>query len=307
MQFKTLEIRKNLQERIFYSSNSIPLSVCIDKFDEYFNREWNCHWHNEFEFLIVISGEVEYTIYNCGEHNVKQILKEGDGIFVSAGTIHSAKGIKLGSVAASIVFPVSFLEIKPFENIYRQILRPVIETGAACILFNNSNEFDKPLLSALNELCCITKQESCYELHCIETVCKIWRLLTIKIMQDKNMAKSAASNSVQEQRLRKMLSFIHSNYDKNIGIDDISRSAAISRTECFRCFGRILSKSPSEYLTEYRISMSATMLSDSEKSLSEISIACGFNSTSYFGKLFKLQYGVSPKKYREKVFSYEKQ
>ena len=46
MQFKELQLGADLQERITYNNNLIPLAVCIDNFDDYFRREWECHWHD---------------------------------------------------------------------------------------------------------------------------------------------------------------------------------------------------------------------------------------------------------------------
>lgn len=157
------------------------------------------------------------------------------------------------------------------------------------------NTEDEPLLSGIREICSITDEETGYELHFIEMVCRIWRLVTIRILQDERAGQLPVTNKVQEQRMKQLLSFIHAHYGEHISIDDIAKSAAISRTECFRCFHAILKKSP----TEYRLSMASMLLADSDRTLSDISSSCGFNSSSYFGKLFREQCGLSPKKYRE--------
>lgn len=212
MQLKTLQIGTDLREHFPYSCNAIPLSICIENFDDYLYREWGCHWHEEIEF-----------------------------------------------------------------------------------------PDDQPLLSGIQEICSITDRETGYELHFIETVCKIWRLLTIRILHDKQTGRIPAANKVQEQRMKQLLSFIHGHYSEHISIDDIAKSASISRTECFRCFHAIIKKSPSEYLTEYRLSMASMMLANTDRTLSDISCSCGFNSPSYFGKLFREKCGLPPKKYRDQM------
>ena len=146
----------------------------------------------------------------------------------------------------------------------------------------------------------INKNETGYELHLIESACKIWRFLIERASLEKK-AKISSANKVQEQRVKAVLSFIHAHYGEHICIDDMAKASAISRTECFRCFQTVLGKSPVEYLTEYRLSMATTMLVNSERTLSEISNLCGFNSPSYFGKLFRKRCGLSPKKYRKQT------
>lgn len=69
----------------------------------------------------------------------------------------------------------------------------------------------------------------------------------------------------------------------------------------FPLFSSGFGKIPVGYLTEYRLSMATTMLANSERTLADISYSCGFNSASYFGKLFREQCGVTPKVFREQI------
>ena len=299
MQFKTLQIGNDLKEHISYSNHLIPLTICIDNFNDYFQREWRCHWHDEFEFGIVLKGAAEFTIYEA-QQNFSKELRQGDGIFIGSGSLHSAKGIEPDTVIAEFVLPINFFDFSIFENMFRQNIRPMIESGVASIVLSSADPNDQPLLSGIQEICSITDQEIGYELHFIEMVCKVWRFLMVRASQVK-IEQSSLINKVQEQRVKEILSFIHAHYSEHISVDDMARFATISRTECFRCFQAILGKSPIEYLTRYRLSMATTMLVNSERTLSDISYLCGFNSPSYFGKLFREQCGLSPKKYREQA------
>lgn len=297
MKLKTLQIADDLQERIIYSSHFLPLSVCIDNFDDYYQHEWQCHWHDEFEFGVVQNGTVEFTIHD-GQNRLAYKLQKGDGIFIGSGYLHSVKGLEPETVMAGVALPINFFDISIFENVFRQYIRPLMESGISCIRLRAADCDDQPLLSGIQELCTISEQEPAYEFHLIETVCKIWRLLIVRAEHD-GSTQLSAENKLQEQRVKKILSFIHANFGAHISIDDMAKAATISRTECFRCFQTILGKTPAEYLTEYRLSMAATMLANSDRTLSEISELCGFNSPSYFGKLFRERCGISPKKYRE--------
>lgn len=298
MPLKTLQIGTNLREHFPYSCNSIPLSVCIDNFDDYFHREWGCHWHDEIEFGIVQKGIVQFTVFS-GPEQFHRELHQGDGVFINSGCLHSAKALAPDTVIAGLALPITFFQ-KPFENAAPQIVQPVTESEISDIALKKANPDDRLLLSGIQEICSIADEETGYELHFIEMVCRIWRLLTIRILQDRQAGQTSATNSMQEQRMKRFLSFIHAHYSDNISIDDIAKSASVSRTECFRCFHAILKKSPFEYLTEYRLSMASMLLANTNRTVSDISSSCGFNSPSYFGKLFREQCGMSPKKYREK-------
>ena len=53
-----------------------------------------------------------------------------------------------------------------------------------------------------------------------------------------------------------------------------------------------------EYINNYRLERSAYLLSSTDKSIMEISMDVGFNSVSYFNKLFKIKYKLTPKEFR---------
>lgn len=297
MKLKTLQIGTDLREHFPYSSSTIPFTICIDHFDDYFHREWECHWHDEVELGIVRNGIVKFTIFNGQEQSCTE-LHQGDGIFINSGYLHSAKALVPDTVIAEFALPATFFQ-KPFENSAHQIVQPVTKSEVAYFMLKAQNTEDDPLLSSVQEICSITDEETGHELHFIEMACRIWRLVTIRVLQDKRAGQFPAANRGQERRMKQLLSFIHAHYSEHINIDDIARSASISRTECFRCFHTILKKSPTKYLTEYRLSMASMLLANSDRALSDISSSCGFNSPSYFGKLFREQCGLSPKKYRE--------
>lgn len=299
MNYKTLKLGDNRRENIVYHNKAIPLSVCLDNFDDYFQREWTCHWHDEFEFATVLTGCVQYTIYDGADTLPTQQLHEGDGIFINTGSFHSAKALTPETSMTSIVFPLTFFDMKPFENFYTQNIHPIIDSGITHCVLNRDNENHSALLATINKFGTIDETEIGYELHCVELVCRIWRMLTAIILNKKDKSEANIRNILQGQRVRKIMSYIHSHYSEHISVEDMAKSAAISKTECFRCFREILKKSPVEYLLEYRLSMAAILLVNTDLSMIDISYSCGFNSPSYFGKQFKTACGLSPKRYRE--------
>lgn len=55
---------------------------------------------------------------------------------------------------------------------------------------------------------------------------------------------------------------------------------------------------PSEYVNQIRIEYAAHLLRSDEVSIDEVIASCGFDNNSYFYRLFKRQYGVTPRQYR---------
>ena len=54
-----------------------------------------------------------------------------------------------------------------------------------------------------------------------------------------------------------------------------------------------------EYLNDYRLARAAEMLRATDLSLLEIAARSGFENFSYFNRMFKRKYGISPGKYRD--------
>lgn len=293
----TLQLKDDLREEIAYSNHSIPFSICIDHFDHYLNREWGSHWHDEYEFGLVLKGRVEFTIYVGGKETLSTILEKGDGIFVGSGFLHSVRALIPGTVMAGFVFSNAFFNMRPFESVMHDLIQPLIDHRISHVKFDKEEENMQGILNTMDTLCHIPKEESRYELHCIELVFRLWRLTLDYITQIQEEFNKAVSDTSRTQRLKLMVSYIHAHYNESVSVNDIAKYAGISRTECFRCFQGILHKTPTEYLTDYRLSMASMLLTTTKRTLTDISESCGFSSPSYFGKMFKARYGVSPKKY----------
>ena len=56
---------------------------------------------------------------------------------------------------------------------------------------------------------------------------------------------------------------------------------------------------PVTYINKLRLSKAKTLLANTNLSIEQISLKCGFNEYSYFTRLFKKQFGQTPTNYRE--------
>jgi len=62
----------------------------------------------------------------------------------------------------------------------------------------------------------------------------------------------------------------------------------------------------SEYINKKRLEMASVLLLESEKSIENIGYEVGFNHKSYFHRVFKRYYGVTPEEYRKAEKTYKK-
>ena len=124
-------------------------------------------------------------------------------------------------------------------------------------------------------------------------------LLNIVRENQELLEKSSGSNNTDRERMKYMLTFIHKNYSEDISLGDIAKEAFIGEREALRCFARTIGTSPIEYLQKYRIYTAAELLRKSELPVTEICLQAGFNSPSYFSKVFCRMLGMTPREYRK--------
>ena len=98
--------------------------------------------------------------------------------------------------------------------------------------------------------------------------------------------------------------YIQYNYNKQISLSDIAESVNLHPNYFLKLFKNKTGKTPFDYLTETRMKAACDMLITTTKTVSEISIECGFDSCSYFIYVFKKKKGITPLQFR-KLHSYD--
>ncbi|MDR0451428.1 MAG: helix-turn-helix domain-containing protein [Treponema sp.] len=99
--------------------------------------------------------------------------------------------------------------------------------------------------------------------------------------------------------LRKAERFIWENYTRKICLKEIAEASGLSAPYFSSIFKEEMGENLSTYLNRLRVERAATLLIESDMSLSEIAGVCGFEDQSWFSKIFKSYTGKSPGKYRE--------
>lgn len=93
--------------------------------------------------------------------------------------------------------------------------------------------------------------------------------------------------------------FIDKNFQTHITLSDIATKVHLSPSFFHTVFKSATGITPSEYLLNTRLQNAKNMLLNSNHSLVDIAIACGFESQAYFCYVFKKHIGSTPKKYRD--------
>ena len=108
------------------------------------------------------------------------------------------------------------------------------------------------------------------------------------------------ARDIAHARIKQMIDFVRAHRAEAITTEQIAASAAISVSECLRCFRRMMDLTPKEYLRQHRIRHAVQLLENTDKSITRIGEECGFEDMSYFARVFRAEKGCTPSEYREK-------
>ncbi len=112
------------------------------------------------------------------------------------------------------------------------------------------------------------------------------------------MDLGAIPSQKNELFIKKLTAVIENNIQtENLTVDFLANQMNVSRTVLYMRLKESLDISATEFINKVRISKAVQMMKDGEESVSEIAWKTGFNSPSYFSKIFKKLKGQSPASY----------
>lgn len=112
-------------------------------------------------------------------------------------------------------------------------------------------------------------------------------------------------NKVDQQLIGDATTFILNNIDNpNFNIDQLASALNISRSSLFTKIKEITGETPKDFIVKLKLKKSIELLrNDQNESISNIAFSVGFSDPSYFIKLFKAHYGITPGQYRNNYFT----
>jgi AraC-like DNA-binding protein len=102
-------------------------------------------------------------------------------------------------------------------------------------------------------------------------------------------------------RLDKVFQYINENYQNKIDLNDISKTAGLSKYYFTRFFKENVGVTFIDYLNSFRIAKSEYLLMNTNEPIIEIVYKCGFNSVKTFNRVFKNLRGSSPVAYKKAI------
>ncbi len=106
----------------------------------------------------------------------------------------------------------------------------------------------------------------------------------------------------QDRRLRRLsraLRLIDAQPQRGIGVAELAAAAGMGESQFFAEFKELLGTSPARYALLRRLDRVRRLLRDSDRKLASLAEETGFGDAFHLSKVFKREYGVSPRDYRK--------
>lgn len=110
-----------------------------------------------------------------------------------------------------------------------------------------------------------------------------------------------AETKSEDPFFRKLVELIKSRVEvTDLSVNDLYPEMGISRAQFFRKVKAISDLSPNRLIVNIKMNIAADMLREGRLSVSEVAYKLGYTDPSYFSKVFKGTYGISPSDYLHK-------
>lgn len=285
------EVDSKGRELAEHGTTAFPVACYHDDLSK---EEVPWHWHEELEAAVVTQGR---AIVAAGKE--KYTIHSGEGFFVNSGILHGCWDVDTsGCRFHSIVFHPRLVGGSLDSVFYQSYVQPLAENhGLESIHFRSDVPWQAEALSAIEKAwqTCVREGYG-YEFRARSALSELILLLqghvSVPAMQPGEKARRDAA------RIKLMLHYIHEHCADELNTKRIARSAAISDSECLRCFRSTIGTTPIQYVRQYRIQRAAHLLTATQLRIGDICAQCGFQDISYFTKTFREIKGCTPAQYR---------
>ncbi len=121
---------------------------------------------------------------------------------------------------------------------------------------------------------------------------------SIRTDQDTQRLSVPTRIGVRHPKLSKVIQMMEINIEEPISPSILARDVGMSTRQLERLFRRYLDRSPKRYYMELRLQKARNLLMQTDMSVINVALACGFASPSHFSKCYRAHYDTTP--YRER-------
>lgn len=247
------------------------------------------HWHDEFEIIQVLQGDIKITVSSD-----TYIFNKGDMALINFKDIHQIQSLESESLLQIIQINAKFMDTHfPY----------ITDMKFKCNGLKDSNDINSINLLALKKLIgyiigiLIEKKEG-YKYEVISSLYKLFGMLENTLPYKIEVEGAINENNSNFQRLSKIIEYIEQNFINEININTLADMLHLNKYYLSHFFKDHTGLSIGQYITNLRMEKAKELLINTDDSITNIVLLCGFKNVKYFYKVFKEAYKCSPAEYK---------
>ncbi|WP_142784586.1 helix-turn-helix domain-containing protein [Changchengzhania lutea] len=258
-------------------------------------------------FISCLNGSFSYA--SCNSHTTNTLAKQQTAAVESEHNFQNFILIKAGCETTFSVIcidkAVYFKDVNGTKNAPKSkllsLLRSIEKKGNKLHL----KFYNLEIVEYVNQLFPSTENNAITEFMRFEGASYLIFANHIKQIYESTMASMSQSN-LTDSELEKVQSLgedIIANPEDDYTVNMLCRSSGLSPSKLQLGFKAMFNRTVSEHIRFVRLKKAEHLLKTTDLNISEIVYTIGFTSRSYFCKIFKKEYGYSPKQFKKKSFT----
>jgi AraC-like DNA-binding protein len=285
--------------RDFFRENAHPIALRSIHGDHHYQHPGDLtdveHWHDFAELVIITEG--------YGTHSIDGIdypVSAGD-IFVFQGkTKHYFKerhGLSMHNIMYDNRRLQHFLKNLQGDAGYNAmfILEPAYRRRHR---FKSRLRISRRSLAHVETIIHRIRDEQEQQLAGNDTL-MLSMLLELIVFFSRQYSKADVPQAQALYRIGKIISRLETQYQKDWNISQLTRVAGMSKSSLIAAFKNATGYPPIDYLIRIRLQKAAELLIETELSLGELSVQCGFHDSNYLTRQFRRVYNLTPRQFRK--------
>ena len=262
------------------------------------------HWHDEAELTLVAEGSAEYQINLEGYP-----VAAGDLVFIQPRLLHTIALYSTEQLqqhlfqqehfqSETYVFHLNYLGANATDICATRYLLPLMneEYTLPCHISPDHPAYAsmKAVFSQISGL--YEETPPGYELAIKSCLLQAVFLLLPYGVSGKSQDTESAS-----EKLKTILDYIHLHYADSLSIKELASQCYFSEYYFMRFFKKHMHMTVIEYLNNLRMEKAVELFEQGHTSIIEVSMSVGFHSLSYFHKVFREKFSMTPKQFLQQL------
>ena len=126
-------------------------------------------------------------------------------------------------------------------------------------------------------------------------------LQTIFLLLQYSKRNLSSDTGTSSDKLKQVLDYIEVHYAENITISELAKLCYFSDYHFMRFFKKHMNMTCVEYINNLRLEKSVELFEQGNTSILDVSLSTGFHNLSYFHKVFKRKYHMTPKSFLKQL------